>query len=357
MKGVPVQMIALCDLEANPYRHMERYVISEDRVAALEQSYQNSGFWNGSLQARPHPTRNGKYQLAFGHHRLEAARRQQLDAVGVVVARRSNADMLRMMADENRAEFKHDALVGVETIAAVVEAYQRGEVELGGVPEQTEKAYIYALPGGRAYSLATVARFLGWVKPSDGQATSACRTAFDAFRERASTEEALLTLAPTQRSEVAVETVVSAAKAARVQAQRVGLAPAKVRQAERHAAHAAAREVRETSGFRARNEAAKMGADAVKAVTGPKTKALPLVEVYTDKLIRKVEVADPYAVILTECRRLIPFVDDLSPMLMKRLAKALREMLDRSSTGVDFVVRALEAGKAQSFVALLKQGQ
>ena len=32
---------------------------------------------------------------------------------------------------------------------------------------------------------SAVAHFLGWVTPSDGQATHACRTAFDAYGRRA----------------------------------------------------------------------------------------------------------------------------------------------------------------------------
>jgi hypothetical protein len=38
------------------------------------------------------------------------------------VASRSDAEMLRMMADENRDEFKHDALVAVETVGQVIGA-------------------------------------------------------------------------------------------------------------------------------------------------------------------------------------------------------------------------------------------
>jgi len=38
--------------------------------------------------------------------------------------------MLRMMADQNREEFKHDALVAVETIGTVIEAIGRGEIEV-----------------------------------------------------------------------------------------------------------------------------------------------------------------------------------------------------------------------------------
>jgi len=34
-----------------------------------------------------------------------------------------------------------------------------------------KSAGVYVLPGGKTYSLATVARFLGWIKPSDQHAT------------------------------------------------------------------------------------------------------------------------------------------------------------------------------------------
>jgi hypothetical protein len=82
-----------------------------------------------------------------------------------VVAARSDADMLRMMAHESSEEFRSDALVGVETIAAVVEAYGRGEIELDQ-PRKEDAGQRQVLPGGKTYTLATVARFLGWVKPS-----------------------------------------------------------------------------------------------------------------------------------------------------------------------------------------------
>lgn len=61
---------------------------------------------------------------------------------------RRRSSMLRMMADENRDEFRADALVGVETIRAVVEAYAKGEIELEPVAENhVGKVQIYHLPG------------------------------------------------------------------------------------------------------------------------------------------------------------------------------------------------------------------
>jgi hypothetical protein len=79
-----------------------------------------------------------------------------------------------------------------ETIAAVVEAYGRGEIELEPVDPKTPKIAVFHVPPtGGTYSLGTVARFLRWTKKHKGQIpepTNACRLAFDAYRERASTE-------------------------------------------------------------------------------------------------------------------------------------------------------------------------
>lgn len=60
---------------------------------------------------------------------------------------------------------------GVETIAAVLDAYSKGEIELEK-PAQGHGQQTYSLPGGKLYSRATVARFLGWVQPSDGGPSS-----------------------------------------------------------------------------------------------------------------------------------------------------------------------------------------
>ena len=83
----------------------------------------------------------------------------------------------------------------------------------------------------------------------------------------------------------------------------------------------------------------------VETPPAPKTKKVPTAEVYVGRLIRKYEVFDPYAQLLTECRRLIPFVDDIGPVLSKQLANALRDMFGRSSRGVQSLARSLETRK------------
>jgi hypothetical protein len=66
-------------------------------------------------------------------------------------------------------------------LRAVIEAYGRGEIELETV--DSDAPFKKVLRNGKTYTLGTVARFLGWVKPSDGQAIDSCRIAFDAYQK------------------------------------------------------------------------------------------------------------------------------------------------------------------------------
>jgi hypothetical protein len=358
--AVSITMVSSRDMLSNRYRSTSRYsyALQPEKIAALIQSYEQSGFWHGSIQARPHPEKPGKYEIAFGHHRIEAAKQAGIKELGLVVAKRSDADMLRMMADENRAEFKHDAMVAVESIAAVIEAYGRGEIELEDVKRGSgnDKGIFPAGKMGRDYSLLTVARFLRWTKAGGTQATAMCREAFDAYRERAATEEALNTIPSDQRSQTAVGVVVTAARAARIDAQERGLTPSKVRSAEVAAAKEAAKHVTEAGGHKARVLAVSIGKAAAKKAAEPKLKTLPAIEVYALQLVAKCEKSTGrYEDILTECRRLVPYVNDLHRSLAVRMADALLAMLKRDAEGVRNVVNALRSVDSKALVALLKE--
>jgi len=361
MKGITVQMIALDAIEPNPYRHIEKYPVNREKVAALMQSYGTSGFWNGSIQARPHPTKPGTFQVAFGHHRVIAARElaetdAQFKTLGLVISKRSDADMLRMMADENRAEFKHDMAVTIETISAVIDAYAAGEITLEAVSAKPNTPEFH-LPGGKCYSLATVARFLGWVKPSDGQATRGCREAFDAYRELASTGEALQLFSPEERTSTAVETVTTAARSARTQAQKDHATPSQVRKAEQSAAVEAVKEIKKTTASQAQDQAVAIGKKAAATVVGKKPKKQPHVELYIKQLVAKIGKISPFGPILTEARRLVPFIDDIPKAARQDAATALRDMAKRSNKSVESLASALELGNSTRMRALLEAGK
>jgi hypothetical protein len=86
--------------------------------------------------------------------------------------------MLKMMAHENMEEWGTSAIVEIETIAAVVEAYAEGKIELNGLSKDTPKALVRYAPsfipersplrGERSYTYQSVANFLGWTKAKTG---------------------------------------------------------------------------------------------------------------------------------------------------------------------------------------------
>jgi len=101
-------------LEPNPYRHIESYPIDRDKVNSLKNSIQQNKWWSG-LIARP--TENGKYQIAFGHHRLAALKELKIKEVEITVFDLTDIEMIRSMADENLPR-KRSPAVAVQTVLA-----------------------------------------------------------------------------------------------------------------------------------------------------------------------------------------------------------------------------------------------
>ena len=354
-------MVALTAILPNPYRHIESYKLSESKIETLIQSYGNSEFWHGSIQARPSPQHPHKFEIAFGHHRVEAARRASIRELGLVISRRTNADMLRMMADENREEFRADAYVGVETIAAVIEAYGKGEIELPPVNPKTNKAHIYAAASAAAYTVSTVARFLNWTtkhgSDREPQPSRACQLAFAAYQLRESTKEAFASIPSLHRNEKAIETVNMAVRAASNQARKAHFSPAKTRQAEKMAAEHAAKEIIENTGSRARDVAVEIGKSAVKQIEDKKSTTVPTVEVYINRIIIDSQHIYPYSEIVRSCNRLQPYIDDLDVHLRKKLADALQIMVERNARGMTDIIDTLRRGDFNKFQKLLGANQ
>ena len=313
--------VAIEDIEPNPYR-TERLVLREGKIAALLQSYNNSGFWAGSLQARPHPSTAGKYQLAFGHHRLEAARRANLTTLGLMVEERSNAEMLRMLADENRAEFRHDPVATAETIRSVVEAFARGEIELPSVSPDTRKDLIYVAPGGATYTASTLARFLGWTKghgKREPQPTTHFRRAFGAYQKRFSSEAVIDPLDAESSKDVPSGIVRGSAKGTRAKALQKG---------------------------------------AQTEVRGAEHPVTPMLEVVTEgdtrRLTHQLEYHDLSGGVWDQCRRLAPHLSSQNPELIRKVADALERLGERFAARTRNLAAALRASDFKQFAKILE---
>jgi len=343
------------DILPNPYRNLDKYVLDATKIDALKQSYETSGFWDGSIQARPSPTIPDKYEIAFGHHRIEAARIKGITPVGLVVSQRSNADMLRMMAHENSTDFRNDMRPTIETIRAVIEAYGRGEIELEVITGHGANQQQYSLPSGKHYSLATVARFLNWVKNSDNQATTACRVAFDAYREEAASAEAIEQLGGKEATETAILAINTAIRAARVSAHEKGLTPSQTRQAEKAAAEATANAIHNYGAARGRGEAVSAGKAAVDAIVGKKKPKTVPVEFYIATVNSKSLAYNAYGEFLKQCDVLLPVLEHVRPEAKEALAAALERMLERTTQPVSALIRALRAEDVEQLTRLLSK--
>lgn len=150
----------------------EVYGFDERKLGELQDSFRRNGVWAGA-HVRP---QSGRFQLAFGHHRVEAARRLGIKEIPVVVADLSDDQMLQFMASENSEEYGHDFALGVmNAVEAVVKAHNVGKIQL---PVPTKTRFVSSLvTAERPFTPLTVATFLGWTHPDPSNGSAAVRAA------------------------------------------------------------------------------------------------------------------------------------------------------------------------------------
>ena len=169
------KLILLSKIKPNPFRKMDRYPIKREKVQALKESFEKTGFW-GNIVGREVGTTG--VEIAYWHHRLIALQEKyggKRARVEVIVKQLTADDMLHMMADENMQEWETNSVVEQETIRAVVEAYAAGEIELVKPSIRNGKG-IRNAPGfgvlsGKQikednlfpYNAESVAVYLGWM--------------------------------------------------------------------------------------------------------------------------------------------------------------------------------------------------
>jgi hypothetical protein len=101
-KGTIIQ-VKIRDVLPNPYRDYSLYSIRADKVARLVESIRETGFWENVVGRR----KGNKVEIAYGHHRIEAARKvfKPDDTIPIIIKDLSDDDMLRMMIRENAEEY------------------------------------------------------------------------------------------------------------------------------------------------------------------------------------------------------------------------------------------------------------
>ena len=110
MQTIPIGLI-----DPNPYRIFELHPIDSDRVDDLADSYTEHGDWGG-ITVRPHPTQKGRYQAAFGGHRINAAKKAGIKELHVTIDVWSDASMRKMLHDENATQQGMNAACTLESV-------------------------------------------------------------------------------------------------------------------------------------------------------------------------------------------------------------------------------------------------
>lgn len=123
----------------NPYQHLARTRLDEEKITELTNSILNNGFF-GALLARPKPGLlpgdEKQYELAYGHRRREAARRLGLKTLPVKVIDLSNEQMARVMASEN---FSREDLTPVGEANVIGLLYTQQNMSIKQIAEVTGK--------------------------------------------------------------------------------------------------------------------------------------------------------------------------------------------------------------------------
>lgn len=204
--------IAVRDLLPNPYRHIERYPIIEDKVENLLSSIKQTSFWD-NLLARKSPAKSDKFELAYGVHRLTALKRARITEIDIPVRSLDDATMIKIMANENMEEWGHSASIEQETVRAVVEGYAKGKFDLplngnergpsfDAADEHPFKAGVnLRSSAGKPYTLDSLIEFLGW-KPYK---VRSAMSALALIHEKLIDEKTIADLSSKQADTVAME--------------------------------------------------------------------------------------------------------------------------------------------------------
>lgn len=108
--------VQIDSIESNPFRSLDKYPYVQRKLDALKRSIADVGLWEGVIARKA----GRGYALAFGHHRIEAARQSGLKRVPLVVRELTDEQMLQFMGRENMEDYNADFLVMLETWEAAV---------------------------------------------------------------------------------------------------------------------------------------------------------------------------------------------------------------------------------------------
>lgn len=315
-----IENIAVGQIDCNPFRNTGTYPFAERKLDALKRSIEAVGLWEGVIGRKT----GNRVQIAFGHHRVEAAKRSGLTEVPVILRDLSDADMLGFMGRENMEDYNSDFLTMLET----------WEAALGWLAKASSM-------NDNSVQPVEVAKLLGWTAQRTGggdQMTStsdACNSAASLIRQGLVKREDLRDLTVREAREICTR---AAANIKRVEtaAKSLGTAPKQVEVAKQVIAKA----VQTTAEQSRKGEVAQkdlraqVDVNAYRHAQTSKTKNAPLFDAFGKLLadtIAKSLKTDATAAKLNEVVKALGAIErEEDAALVRRLEFELGELGDRA---------------------------
>jgi len=121
--------VKIKDIRPNPFRDFDLYPINPEQVQRLRQSMTSLGFFSGVTLRKA----DGGYEMAAGHHRLEAAVTAKnddgtpmFDSIEAVVSDYTDYQMVEIMMTENLTQRGHNAASTLDSVAAYARIVAKG---------------------------------------------------------------------------------------------------------------------------------------------------------------------------------------------------------------------------------------
>lgn len=167
--------ISITKILPNPFRNLKLYPLDNQQIAKLKTSIDRHGFLGG-VRVRKSKERDGFYELAYGHTRIEAMRQAGRKEIDLDVVAMDDDEMIRLMVSENATQSGSKAAAVMNEVDAVVRRIAKPmmiSADLGEIsprwPEvascfQSQKAYEVArgtLLNGDGIGHVVIRRYLG----------------------------------------------------------------------------------------------------------------------------------------------------------------------------------------------------
>src|ERR1039458_8668692 len=136
-----LKLVPLSKIKDNPWRNRKRNPLDENRVEAIVESIGTTEFWVGVYGRE---LKDGTVEIAFGHHRVAAAKDAGLKEIPVEVQSFTNGDMLIRMSREN---LRGDLVGALEVVEAAVPAMATADTNLDIPSIKTREDAIRYAPG------------------------------------------------------------------------------------------------------------------------------------------------------------------------------------------------------------------